>query len=52
MFLADQTAFTFAAAILQTYDIVPLEGETAPKAYVYQDALIRYVPKVSHELVD
>jgi hypothetical protein len=42
LFLADQTAFTFAAAILQSYDIVPVQGETVPKAYNYQDSLIRY----------
>jgi hypothetical protein len=50
--LADQTAFTFAAAILKTYDIVPLEGETVPKAFVYQDALIRYASKLACKMSD
>jgi hypothetical protein len=39
--LADQTGFTFAAAILKAYDIVPLEGESLPKAFEYTDAIIK-----------
>ncbi|KIM29959.1 hypothetical protein M408DRAFT_328406 [Serendipita vermifera MAFF 305830] len=41
MFLADQVAFTFAAAILQAYDIVPIAGDTLPKEYLYKDSLMR-----------
>ncbi|KAG8833075.1 hypothetical protein FRC20_007746, partial [Serendipita sp. 405] len=40
-FLADRVGFTFAAAILKTYDILPLEGETLPEEFTYKDAITR-----------
>ncbi|PVF96201.1 cytochrome P450 [Serendipita vermifera] len=40
-FLADRVGFIFAAAVLKTYDILPIEGETLPKEFVYQDAVTR-----------
>jgi len=41
IFLANQTIFMFAAAILQSYDIIPLDGEPLPKEFVYNDAIVR-----------
>ncbi|KAG8808842.1 hypothetical protein FRC17_003749, partial [Serendipita sp. 399] len=40
-FLADRTGFTFAAALLKTYDILPLQGDTVPKEFPYKDAITR-----------
>jgi hypothetical protein len=45
-FLADRIAFTFAAALLKAYGILPLDGESVPKEYVYQDAITRQVPSL------
>ncbi|CCA74613.1 related to O-methylsterigmatocystin oxidoreductase [Serendipita indica DSM 11827] len=40
-FLADRIGFTFAAAVLKTYNILPLEGEGLPKEFEYKDAITR-----------
>lgn len=50
LYLADQTAFTFAAAIVQAYDIMPLAGDKLPKEFIYQDAVIRYASGFSHRV--
>lgn len=42
-FLAERTNFTFAAALLKAYDILPPPGETLPEEFVYKDAIIRFV---------
>lgn len=42
-YLADRAGFVFVAAVLKTFDIVPISGEVIPKEFNYLDAVVRCV---------